>query len=75
MPTPKQARMACSGLGWTWDDLSRGASISRDTLARFMRGAASAATVEAIRTALQAAGAEFIPNGVRLVKPKWRQKA
>jgi transcriptional regulator with XRE-family HTH domain len=56
--------MASAGIGWSWSDLAKAADISRDTLARFLRGeAASARTVEAIRKALEDAGVVVIGEG------------
>jgi hypothetical protein len=66
--------MACAGLGWNWDDLSKVAKVSRDTIARFLRGEElKASTIEAIRGAFERAGVVFIEQngggpGVRLRK-------
>jgi transcriptional regulator with XRE-family HTH domain len=70
--SPSQVRMACAGLGWSWSDLAEAADVSRDTIARFLRGEElKVATVTAIYTALEAAGVEFITEnggGVRLLR-------
>ena len=72
--SPSQIRMACAGLGWNWDNLARAADVSRDTIARFLRGEElKPLTADAIRLALEAAGVEFISEngggpGVRLRK-------
>lgn len=64
--------MACAGLGWNWDDLSKAAKVSRDTIARLLRGEElKVSTVEAIRAAFHRAGVSFIEQngggrGVRL---------
>lgn len=56
--------MACAGLGWSWSDLSAAAEVSRDTIARLLRGEdVKPETAAAIRSALEAAGVEFIDNG------------
>ncbi len=66
--------MACAGIGWSWDDLAREADVSRDTIARFLRGdELKSSTVGTMRGALEAAGVEFIAEngggpGVRLRK-------
>jgi transcriptional regulator with XRE-family HTH domain len=67
--------MACAGIGWSWDDLAREADVSRDTIARFLRGDdLKSSTVAIMRGALEAAGVEFIAEngggpGVRLRAP------
>jgi len=67
-----QCKMARAATGLGVRDLAKLASISPDTVARLERGEElRPATVEAIRTALEAAGVEFIPEngggaGVRL---------
>jgi transcriptional regulator with XRE-family HTH domain len=72
--SPDQIRMACAGLGWSWSDLSAAAKVSRDTIGRFLRGEGlKPDTAVAIRSALEAAGVEFIAEngggpGVRLAK-------
>ena len=71
---PSQIRMACAGLGWNWDDLAKAASISRDTIARFLRDEVlKPSTAAAIRSALEEAGIEFTNGeapGVRLLNRK-----
>lgn len=71
--TPRQSRAARSLLGWTQPDLARAAKISPSTVADFERGARTPTeeSFTAIRTALEAAGIDFIPEnggglGVRL---------
>ena len=72
--TPSQCRMACAGIGWSWNDLAREADVSRDTIAQFLRGDdLMTSTIGIIRGALEAAGVEFIiesggHSGVRLRK-------
>jgi transcriptional regulator with XRE-family HTH domain len=70
-----QARAARAILGWTQDRLAQSADVPKRTLARFELGEGSPhrRTVEAIRTALESAGVEFIAEngggaGVRLRK-------
>jgi len=58
-----QCKMARAATGLGVRDLAKLASISPDTVARLERGEElRPATVEAIRTALEAAGVEFIPE-------------
>jgi transcriptional regulator with XRE-family HTH domain len=71
--TPGQAKAARSLVGWTQDQLTAATGIPKRTLARFElgEGAPQRRTIAAIRTALEAAGVEFIPEngggvGVRL---------
>jgi hypothetical protein len=72
--TPGQCRMACSGLEWNWDDLAQAAEVSRDTIARFLRGEdLRPGTIASMQSALETAGVEFIAEngggpGVRLAK-------
>ena len=73
---PSQCRGARGMLGWSQADLADAARISRPTLVDFERGARTPYpnNLAAIRTALEAAGVEFIPEngggpGVRLRKP------
>jgi transcriptional regulator with XRE-family HTH domain len=72
--TPVLCKMARIAVGWGVRDLAKGASVSTDTVARLERGEIlKASTIDAIRTALEAAGVEFIPEngggpGVRLKK-------
>jgi hypothetical protein len=64
--------MACAGIGWSWNDLAREADVSRETIARFLRGDdLMTSTIGIIRGALEAAGVEFLTersgdSGVRL---------
>ncbi len=75
MMLPIQCRMARTALAWGVRDLVAAAKVSPDTVARFERGQSLyERTVDALRTALEAAGVEFIdPNGggagVRLREP------
>jgi hypothetical protein len=70
--------MACSGLEWNWDDLAQAAEVSRDTIARFLRGEElRPGTIAAMHSALEKAGVEFIAEngggpGVRLAKRRTR---
>lgn len=74
MITSVQCRMARAALGIGVRDLAERAQLSTNTITRFERGESLyPRTVEAIRTALEAAGVEFIPEngggaGVRLRK-------
>ncbi|WP_376959765.1 helix-turn-helix domain-containing protein [Azospirillum sp. A26] len=67
--------MARAALGWGVRDLASAAKVSPDTIARLERGESLyPRTVDAIRSALEAAGVEFIPQngggpGVRLREP------
>jgi transcriptional regulator with XRE-family HTH domain len=67
-----QSRMARAALGWGVRELAAAAKVSPDTIARLERGETLyPRTVDAIRTALEAAGVEFIAEngggpGVRL---------
>jgi transcriptional regulator with XRE-family HTH domain len=73
--TATQCRMARAALQFGVRDLAERAQVSPNTIARLERGETLyPRTVEAIRTALEAAGVEFIPEngggaGVRLRKP------
>jgi len=68
--TPQQCRMARAGLGLGVRELAALANVSTNTIARLERGEALyPRTIEAIRTALEAAGVEFTNGdapGVRL---------
>lgn len=72
--TPEQCKMARAGLGLGVRELAALADVSTNTITRLERGEALyPRTVEAIRSALEAAGVEFIPEngggaGVRLRK-------
>lgn len=69
---PVQSKMARAALGLGVRDLAAAAKVSPDTIARLERGESLyPRTVEAIRIALEAAGAVFIDQngggpGVRL---------
>lgn len=69
-----QCRMARAALEWGVRDLAWHSGVSTNTIARFERGEAlKAATIAAIRAALESAGIEFISEngggpGVRLRK-------
>ncbi|OBQ94407.1 transcriptional regulator [Mesorhizobium sp. AA23] len=67
--------MARAALNWSLADLSKAAGVHRNTISNFETGkfAGSPEAIEAIRTALESAGVEFIPEngggaGVRLRK-------
>lgn len=74
--TSVQCRMARIALGWGTRDLARAAGVSTDTVARMERGERlKSSTVNAFRSAFEAAGIEFIPEngggpGVRAPKRK-----
>jgi len=58
--TPKQSRMARSGLSWRASDLASAAGVGTATVARFELGETVAAdSVEKMRKALADAGADF----------------
>lgn len=69
-----QSKMARAALGWGVRDLAQAAAVSADTVSRLERGEElMPRTVQAIRTALEAAGVIFIDQngdgpGVRLRK-------
>lgn len=69
---PVQSRMARAALGWGVRDLATAAKVSPDTIARLERGdSLYARTIEAVRSAFEAAGVIFIDQngagpGVRL---------
>ncbi|WP_370684221.1 helix-turn-helix domain-containing protein [Acetobacter orientalis] len=69
-----QCKMARAAIGWGVRDLAKEAGVSPDTIARLERGEElKVSTIEAIRSALEAAGVQFIPEngggaGVRLQK-------
>jgi transcriptional regulator with XRE-family HTH domain len=59
-----QCRMARAALGWTLDDLARCSSVNRRSILNFENGGTvQPASVEKMRAALVAAGAEFINGG------------
>ena len=72
--TPAQSRMARAALQLGIRDAAKLAEVSPNTIARLERGEALyPRTIEAIRTALEAAGVEFVAEngggaGVRLRK-------
>ena len=70
--SPSQCRMGRAALAWSAPDLAKVAEVGVNTVSRFETGAnVTTATVEAIATALQAAGVEFTNGdapGVRLHK-------
>jgi DNA-binding XRE family transcriptional regulator len=73
MITPAQSRGARGMLEWTQGELAEAAHVSRQAVVDFERGAGAnaAATLSAIRAALEAAGVEFTNGdapGVRLRK-------
>jgi transcriptional regulator with XRE-family HTH domain len=62
---PLQCRMARAALGWGIRDLAAAAKVAVDTVARFERGdELKERTIDALRSALEAAGVEFT-NGDR----------
>ena len=72
---PAQSRAARGLLKWNQDDLAREAAVSVVTVRNFENEKSSPqrATINVMRTALEAAGVEFIPEngggaGVRLRK-------
>ena len=72
--TSEQCRMARAALSLGVRDLATAANVSTNTVTRLERGESLyPRTVDAIRTALETAGVEFIPEngggaGVRLRK-------
>lgn len=66
--------MARVAVGWGVRELAEKSGVSTNTIARFERGEElKTSTIETIRSALEAAGIEFIPEngggaGVRLRK-------
>ncbi|WP_188826366.1 helix-turn-helix domain-containing protein [Brucella endophytica] len=76
--TPVQCRMARAALGLGVLDLAKLADVSTNTIVRFERGEAlKQMTVDHLRSVLEAAGVEFIPEngsgpGVRLAKNTMR---
>ena len=74
MVTSAQLRAARGLLNWTVRDLAEKAGVHRNTVTRIETDATSAGhAIETIRSALEAAGVEFIPEngggaGVRLRK-------
>ncbi|MFP2873405.1 helix-turn-helix domain-containing protein [Acetobacter tropicalis] len=73
--TSAQARAARALIGWSQDELVAFSGIPKSTIVRFeaSKGTPRHSTLTALRTALEAAGVEFIPEngggaGVRLRK-------
>lgn len=61
---PVQLDMALAAVKWGVRDLAFAAGVSMDTIARFKRGEAiKPRTLDAIRTALEAAGVVFLGDG------------
>lgn len=71
---PIQIRMARAALGWGVRDLAEKSGITANTVTRIENGAdAKQSTIDAIKSAFEAAGVVFIPEngegpGVRLRK-------
>jgi transcriptional regulator with XRE-family HTH domain len=71
---PVQIRMARAAVGWGVRELAEKAGVTANTVTRIENGAdAKQSTIDALRSALEAAGVEFIPEngsgaGVRLKK-------
>ncbi len=62
--TPLQCRMARAGLGLSARQLATHARVSLNTVFRFEQGQdVLNSTVQKMRTALEATGAEFSPDG------------
>ncbi|MFB2553911.1 transcriptional regulator [Ensifer soli] len=65
--SPAQCRMARAALQIGVREIAEAAQVSTNTLTRLERGEElKPRTLAAIRTALEAAGVEFIDGGVRL---------
>jgi transcriptional regulator with XRE-family HTH domain len=65
-----QCRAARGLLSWSQEELARHASLGLSTVRVFERGGViRAGNIEAILQALEGAGVEFVPRGVR-----WRSK-
>src|SRR3546814_11690473 len=77
--TPTQTRMARAALKWSLTDLAVKAAVGRATVARFELGdgETSAETIDQMRKALAAAGAEFTRKagsaGVPVPVGGWRR--
>lgn len=71
---PVQIRMARAAVGWGVRELAEKAGVTANTVTRIENGSdAKQSTMVALRSALEAAGVEFIPEngsgpGVRLRK-------
>ncbi len=63
--TPTQCRIARANLGWSETDLAKTANVGISTISRFELSQArpQAASIEAIRHALEAAGIIFLNEG------------
>jgi transcriptional regulator with XRE-family HTH domain len=60
---PAQMRMARAALGWGVRELAEKAGITANTVTRIENGAdAKQSTIDAIRSAFETAGIEFIPE-------------
>jgi transcriptional regulator with XRE-family HTH domain len=73
---PAQVRMARVALNWSSADLAKASGVHRNTISNIETGkcAGNDASLASIRSALEAAGVEFIPEngggaGVRLREP------
>jgi len=69
MITPAQIRAARALIGWKQTELAEAANVSEMSIKNIERGSTDprVSTLEAIRTALEAAGVEFINGtGVKL---------
>ena len=63
--SPMQCKMARTALAWGVRDLARAANVAPDTVSRLERGEILRdRTLTAVREAFEAAGIEFVPNGV-----------
>ena len=75
MLLPIQCRLGRTAISWGVRDLAEAAKVSPNTITRFERGDhLHERTIDAIQSALEAAGVEFIPEngggpGVRLSTP------
>jgi transcriptional regulator with XRE-family HTH domain len=69
MITSLQCRMARAALDWSNRDLAERASVGVNTVSRFEQGGeARPASIAAIQSAMEAAGVDFIPDGVRYME-------
>lgn len=64
--TPAHCRSARAWLNWTQNDLATNAGVANSTVADFEREARMTSTdiLMAMRTALEAAGIVFLPDGI-----------
>lgn len=61
---PHQSRMARAGLNWSIDDLAKASGVGRATVARFELGQTiQTDRLQAMRSALEAAGIQFFDSG------------